>query len=246
MQQSIAQLLSAAIVSMSPACFVLTGCATAPTPMVSSTPAPSLDLLYNDAIHRSAVVAPSDIARHPLLTVDRSRRMTTVVTWTTASTASQYHPLGKTTVGVDVWVTLTPQVRDICATFSTEPAALTLRLQQLLGLPPRPEQRVFVVMDVPTASLFRPCADPDPTKPACDWGFPPKETEKYKAWFADQVVGRYREAPDGYPWTRLGYTYDWAPGASGSGASEFVTRKGTPVIVRAKMPTADYCHTPQG
>jgi hypothetical protein len=59
------------------------------------------------------------------------------------------------------------------------------------------------------------------------------------------MVDRYREAPDGYPWTRLGYTYDWAPGASGIGASEFVTRKEMPVIVKAKVPTVAYCHSTQ-
>lgn len=242
MPQSITKLLNAVSVAMSLACLALTSCAPPPTPTASLAPARSLDWQYSEAIHRSAVVAPGDSDRHPLLMVDRSRRMTTVVTWAQESTANQYYHLGKTTIGVDVWVTLAPQVHIMCAAFPTDPALLTLRLQQLLGLPPKPEERVFVVMDVPAASLFRPCADPDPTKSSCGWAFPPNTTDRHKAWFADQVVDRYREAPDGYPWTRLGYTYDWAPDASGFGASEFVLRAGTPVMVKATAPTAAYCH----
>lgn len=228
------------------ACIILTSLTLAacapPMPTTGTAPPPSLEEQYSDAIHRSAVIDPDDIDHHPLLSVDRSRRTTTVVTWTTIGSASRYYPPGKSKLGADVRVTFAPQVHDLCAEFPTDPASLTLRLQQLLGLPPKPEDRVFVVMDVPTASLFRPCADPDPTKPTCGWAFPPKTTDRQKAWFADQVVDRYREAPDGYPWIRLGYTYDWAPGASGFGASEFVARSGAPVIVKATVPTGVYCH----
>jgi hypothetical protein len=241
MAQPITHRLSVIGVSIILTCFTLTACAP-PMPAAGTAPSSSLDEQYSDAIHRSAVIDPGDIDRHPLLSVDRSHRTTTVVTWTTIWTANRYYSPGKSKLGTDVWVTLAPQVHDLCAGFPADPASLTLRLQQLLGLPPKPEDRVFVVMDVPSASLFRPCPDPDPTKSSCGWAFPPNATDRQKAWFADQVVDRYREAPDGYPWTRLGYTYDWAPGASGFGASEFVLPKGTPVIVKAAAPTVAYCH----
>ncbi len=118
-----------------------------------------------------------------------------------------------------------------------------LRLQQFLGLPAAPGERVAIVLEVDPADIFRPCPDPDPAKSECEAAFPPGVDIAYKAWFAEQVLSRYRQ-PGGYPWTRLGYTYDWAPGSTTIGASEFVIRKGSTVTVTEKVPTEAYCHRP--
>jgi hypothetical protein len=58
-------------------------------------------------------------------------------------------------------------------------------------------------------------------------------------WTSSYPPGEPRKS---YPWTALGYTYDWAPSAPGHvGDSEFVAPQGTPVTVRAVVPTAEYC-----
>lgn len=164
-----------------------------------------------------------------------------VVTWTTGATAERYYRVGQDTVGVDVWVTLVPEVQEACQGIPAD--RLTLRLQMLLGLPPRTESRTFVIMQAGMADLFRPCLDPDPTTPRCPVTFPsdaPVDTA-YRAWIAEQVVARYQEPPDGYPWTRLGYTYDWHPDTPPYGASEYVLRRGAIVRVLDKQPTLAYC-----
>ena len=49
-------------------------------------------------------------------------------------------------------------------------------------------------------------------------------------------------SPDkNYPWTALGYTYDWGNPQRPVGQSEFVARAGTSVIFHRKLQTEQYC-----
>jgi hypothetical protein len=163
-----------------------------------------------------------------------------VVTWTNYA-----YQLGPTTLGKTVWVTLVPEVRERCTSLATEPAGLTLRLQQLLGLPPTAHYGQFVEMTVARQDVFRPCPNPDPTSLHCDELFPPEVPAEHVVFLATQIVHSYR-LPDGYPFTRLGYTYDWSPHATPThyGASEFVLKKGTAAHVTSLTPTRDYCRPP--
>lgn len=54
-------------------------------------------------------------------------------------------------------------------------------------------------------------------------------SEDYKEWFDANIISRYFEGQ--YPWTRLGYTYDWADNGEEYGLSEFVVRKNSDVKV---------------
>lgn len=47
--------------------------------------------------------------------------------------------------------------------------------------------------------------------------------------------------PNGYPWTRLGYTYDWGNPRREIELSEFVIREPAMVQIRAVTATDDYC-----
>src|SRR5271166_1972425 len=144
---------------------------------------------YDDAIYRSSVYAPQNV--HALRTVAPVDDPIDVVTWTTRSTATQYyHPGLSTPLGIDLWVTLDPEVRERCAAFPDKGAPLTLRLQQLLGLPGKDEDRVFVRLTVRRSDVFRPCADPDPAKDSCGNSFPATVSTDYLAWFAQQVLSR--------------------------------------------------------
>jgi hypothetical protein len=65
---------------------------------------------------------------------------------------------------------------------------------------------------------------------------------------AQQLLGSYIVTPslldrrgNGYPWTRLGYTYNWRPGTDKYGASEYVVRKGATVNVLDVIPYQQYC-----
>lgn len=155
---------------------------------------------------------------------------------------------GTLTLGRDVFATAATELQDTCRSFGGDPAALDARVRQTLGLPPASptdKPRNFVEVTAALADVFRPCADPDPTAPRCPAGFAESVSEAHRAWMAEQALRSYI-VPDGYPWTRLGYTYDWSPAAkSHYGASEFVLRKGATVEVRAVTPTAAYCAPPR-
>ena len=47
----------------------------------------------------------------------------------------------------------------------------------------------------------------------------------YKDWFDQNILWSYFESD--YPWTRLGYTYDWSGGDSEYGLTEFLVPGGS-------------------
>lgn len=144
-----------------------------------------------------------------------------------------------TTVGVDVWVTTTPEVQTFCGGLDLDAEALTLRLEQRLGLPAGTGKDRFVQLRVHPDDLFRPSPDPEVTDSVASLEFPTEVSQDHKDWIDGLMASSYGE--DGYPWTRLGYTYDWAPGASEIGASEFVIRSGSTVGVDSVQSLAEYC-----
>lgn len=55
------------------------------------------------------------------------------------------------------------------------------------------------------------------------WDIPNKEYD-YKSWFQNRVATIYTTSDGGWPWTQLGYTYDWGNARNHVGLSEFVIR----------------------
>ena len=201
---------------------------------------------YNAAIYDAAVYKFSNLRPLKPLEFDATKTVS-VVTLTNSN-----YKLGKTELTGDVWVTAVPEVRDVCRGFSND---LEQRLRQLLGLHPSETFTNFVVMRVKKSDIFRPTADPDPTTtrpcpcpvPAnCGEAFPARVNKAHVRWLANQMLNSYVISesyliPVGYPWTRLGYTYNWRPGANKYGASEYVIRKGSTVTVTEKARYKEYC-----
>ncbi|MGH9761608.1 MAG: hypothetical protein ACREAC_12340, partial [Blastocatellia bacterium] len=165
-------------------------------------------------------------------------------------TSYPYKP-GPTSLGVDVWTTIVPEVQDRCKRFPE--STLKLDLQKLLGLPTTKNFTNFVVLIVDARDIFRPAPDPstntefpcsDPADPQCGNSFPSSATDAHKAWIAGQSLGSY-QIPGGYPWTHLGYTYYWDHGGDIYGASEYVVKKGSTVEVTTVTPYQDYCAGPK-
>jgi hypothetical protein len=157
---------------------------------------------------------------------------------------------GTRTMPSDVWVSFGDEVVSFCSKFPKED--LILRMQQLQGLPPQLSQPVdswkFLIVKITSPDqLFRPCANPDPSTPGpCPADFPAGVSTDREAWIAEQALFAwqlYTGAPStgGYPWTRLGYTYNWNPDASYVGTSEFVIPDGTQVQVCGVVSAADFC-----
>ena len=74
----------------------------------------------------------------------------------------------------------------------------------------------------------------------------PDDTEPwYRDWFntlrAQQYFQSEKPKHNAYPWTQLGYTYDWGNPVSEQGVSEFVIKANTQVIINAIFTIDAYC-----
>lgn len=147
------------------------------------------------------------------------------------------------TLSRDIWTTPAPQVQQIVQTLQPTPDILSLRLEQLLGLPPEDGKTRWVEMWVKPSDIFRPCPDAEITDATCDLYFPAAATPEHKAWFVGLVLSSYGNP--GYPWTRLGYTYDWGGVETEVGANELVVRSGATVVIESVSSNADYFGMPE-
>jgi hypothetical protein len=153
----------------------------------------------------------------------------------------------------ETWVTIEPHLQAFCREFvrdrKPDEAKLTQRLEQRLGLPPASSKAQFVRIRLehpgPTA-IFRPCMDPATDQANCSVGPPPKTPPSHQQWIYGQYYSSYGQSLiSEFPWTALGYTFDWAPGQSSPfqryGESEFVIYKDTPIKIQEVVPTSQYC-----
>ncbi len=150
------------------------------------------------------------------------------------------------------------------ANHSADPASVALRIEQRLGLPPASSKTHFVELEIADAatgaSIFRPCADPRVTTTSCKLGAPaacaPDDdrcTERREFFFEQYYNSFGTKRPVSFPWTSLGYTFDWAPGEVGLGGrigfievgeSEYVVPKGVDVRLIGINTTMEYCASP--
>lgn len=226
--------------------------------VVSACAGPHQDLgqtdlksLYNAAIEDTAIAERHEISKNLVAIVpsnndliwkdkDAQEPYVLVVTWTDYD--GYDGKVGQSTAaGIDIWVTAVPEVQDFCRNLKNDPA---LRLEQVLGLPPHSGHDRFVELWVKTADLFRPSADPEISDSEAEIDFRiankfMKLSDQYIRWFNDQKKVSYK--PEGYPWTRLGYTYDWGNPWNHVGLSEFIIARGSQIEIKSISSTAEYC-----
>lgn len=164
-----------------------------------------------------------------------------MVAWTTFTGYAQ----GDNTLSREIWVTAVPQLKELCKTLPDD-AARIARINQYLGLPPATEWdngRQFVEMWVKPGDMFRPCPDPEIDDSTCGLQFPEGVSDEHKEWMANNYASSYGFwQSTQYPWTGLGYTYDWcSQNSKPVGASEFVVRAGSVVNVTGIIDRDTYC-----
>lgn len=166
----------------------------------------------------------------------------------------------------DVWVTVVPELQSFCYNYKSKYGgdALGKRLIQRIGLSlgDAPGKREMVEFWVNLQFLFRPSFNPEITRHEVELQFPTSNPflllqPSYYQWFYSQLDQSYKyngkliipgtkndkkEQVWAYPWTQLGYTYDWGDPSNHVGLSEFVIHKGSPVFVKRVVETAKYCN----
>lgn len=172
-----------------------------------------------------------------------------MVTWTSWN---GYDTLAgqETELGREVWVTAVPQLQTFCQSYVATPETpLTLRLEQLLGLPANNGKTRVVEMWVNPADMFRPSPDGEIDDTVAELEMPGPEHfasqqdyEFHRDWYNLQMsFQQYDDPSKGYPWSRLGYTYDWGNPESEVGLSEFVVAAKSKVVIEKVYSNAEYC-----
>jgi hypothetical protein len=181
-------------------------------------------------------------------TLIRGERHVKMVSW--KNKPSYWHKDTFANVGAKyaVWVTVAPFIQQKCKVYFQEEKDPEMRLRQLLGLQPFTIESDFVEIWVRPADLFRPCPDPETTDTECSLDLPENVSDEHRQWFNHIRAVQYNDCNDtqfnkyGYPWTQLGYTYDWNPkNPTHVGLSEFVIKSNAEVFIRGIYPTKSYC-----
>lgn len=207
---------------------------------------PTLEELYSDAVADAEVADADEVVTDLVaLRLDNADLMfdpqdrVLMATWTSYNGYDGMEGQGMP-LGVEVWLTPVPTLQDFCRSTGLEGDELDLRLEQLMGLPVAGGKDRIVTMWVPLDGMFRPSPDPEIDDSTADLEFRPDVDPAHKTWIEDLEASSYGDP--GYPWTRLGYTYDWSPDAESEvGLSEFVARAGTEIVVEGVVNQADYC-----
>ena len=210
--------------------------------------------IYNQAIIDAAVASPVKVLPlRPLPTAAQA----SVISWVadTRIPCSGASSCNYVTGDYRIWVSLDGEVQKQCKQWHLRGDALRERLEQLLGLPPGsplPYRKTrFVTMQVAPVNLQRACLgvnETDARHPVCTLDVQASTPTELQQFVMRQMADTYVvDSPKGpgYPFTRLGYTYDWSPEAVTKkhyGASEFLLAPKSQVNVMAITTTDDFCN----
>lgn len=204
-----------------------------------------LTVMYSNAMVNAANVTADKIRRDlSPITVDNQNlvwrtnpvngaREVLVASFMRYSVATSYYQVGRETSMrfVEAWVTLSPELKNFCRSYTG--TNLALRVKQLLGLPATAGNDTVVEYYADARCLFRPSRDPEVTDRESEIAFRDGTpwlgtvSTNYAGWFARTIQSRNYGMTNGvwnaWPWTQLGYTYDWSKsGANVMGLSEYV------------------------
>jgi hypothetical protein len=204
-----------------------------------------LDQMYQAAIEDAMLAEEEEIYKELVPIIESNTELqwmenagekyVLLVTWTKYP---ESYPIKSnvSTFWGDTWVMVIPELKDFVEQNDIQNDKLTLRLEQLIGLPYDDGNEYFVEMWVRPDDLFRPSPDPEITDTQAQLDFPQNVSPEHVEWFNSLKSTTYDE----YPWSRLGYTYDWGEPDSDVGLSEYVIRNNSEVIVSSVSTTFEY------
>lgn len=130
--------------------------------------------------------------------------------------------------------------KEIAAWYAQNKSGVTdwdLRLEQLIGLPPNAGYTHVSGFWADPEEVLRPAYVTDTTA-QMQTAFPDNIDPDFATWFEENSAFSYEESA--YPWTRLGYTYDWADNGTEYGLTEFLIEENAPVEVAFTKTTAEW------
>lgn len=190
--------------------------------------------LYHNAIIDSMQADEDELL--PLVPIDKSAEKVLVGTW---HKYPQSYPDGAE-IDIkygDVWVFTEKEIRE-WGRKNGRCENMTLRAEQLIGIKPQSGKTHFSLLWVNPDDLYRPGADSRIDTDKTSLTFPENTEREYIDWFNSNIISSYY--PHNYPWTRLGYTYDWADNGTEYGLSEYVLKNGSKATVEKTYTTEEF------
>lgn len=222
--------------------------------------ADQIDPNYEHAIRDTAVMKSKNV--HTLSQLGTGPEQ--FIVWTDYPS---YQPNNHYVMPINLFVTRIDEMKSACHKLArvTSSSKLQDKINQLLGLPETNKPRRFVQLTMNVEqpnngvlanysnttvgqALFRPCGNPDVHAAACGTDFADGVTDEFKLWIYQKTRQSYHESTVdpatqqihyGYPWTDLGYTYNWGTN-NHVGLTEFVVKKGAEVQVQQQADGSAY------
>ncbi|MFH1254282.1 MAG: hypothetical protein V1646_02510 [bacterium] len=143
----------------------------------------------------------------------------------------------------EVWVSVVPELKNKLEIFTPSAEySYSDRVREILGLIPNIDyidERIIVEIWIDPSDLFRPCLNSDVMSNSCLLDMPKETlpdkfhdkfkfvaaTKAHKEFYLSKKHSTYT-TDQPFPWTRLGYTYDWGKSADKQhyGVSEFILK----------------------
>ncbi len=201
--------------------------------------------LYDNAVIDAMVAEDDEVL--PLVTLSEDDDMTTwnedgkvlLLSW---HSYPESYIEGESTVLEfgDVWTFTDKEIIDWFSENGEDVSDWELRFEQLIGLPESDEKTHFTAFWVDVNDVVRPAYEPDPMVDSMVNTYTEDMDEEYKNWFDDNIISSYFESEEMYPWTRLGYTYDWADNGTDYGLTEFLVKQNATVDVEFTKSTDEF------
>ena len=142
------------------------------------------------------------------------------------------------TLSGELWTFTDREIKDWCDSVVSSVTDWNMRLKQLIGLPPTSAYTHISAFWVNVSRVIRPAYQTDVTKQVDETCLVNNFLGAYEEWFNNNIVYSYFISD--YPWTRLGYTYDWADDGDEYGLTEFLVLAGTEVQVAYTKTTEEF------
>ena len=113
-----------------------------------------------------------------------------------------------------------------------------LRLEELIGLPEGSGYTHVSAFWCDPEELIRPAYVTDITVQMDVSALDGSMLGEYEEWFEGNIIWSYFDSA--YPWTRLGYTYDWNEDGNEYGLTEFIILPGSEVEIEWTITTVEF------
>lgn len=193
---------------------------------------PSNEELYAAAVEDAKTCKKNEISK----LVELADSGNLLISW---NSFPEEFPVGSTYIprsDLEIWCISYEELQTWYSRNSKGVTDWTERLEQLIGLPEGFGYTHFTAFIADADDVIRPAYQPDPQKQVTKADLDGSALGEYAAWFEGNTQWSYVDSA--WPWTRLGYTYDWAQGQE-RGLCEFLLLTGSEVGVEWTVTTEE-------